>query len=430
MWALLFLYGTQEILIWKDLEKSGSIYPLCFTYVLPVLPSAIIATNTNTGTMAFTIKLILQDHKTDLQGTSPIALRITSGRKSTYKVTGFRCKPDHWDPATEKVKRAVPNHHLINTTISRIKVEAEKELLEQTISGKQITKSLVKATLADGSASDFHAFARRYLESMAGIYDPQTVLVYEAALDKLKRFSPSLSFADITPEFLMRYDSWERSVLGNDQNTVWKTFVRMKRIFNVAIDQGITTVYPFKSYSVKYKKNLRGHITWEEKDKILELVKDPGTHPGIRRVALYFLLGFHTGLRQSDWQRWRKEREQFIKGDRIILEAHKAGIISIKINSELSWIIDQIGDQECYCEQTCNKRLKIIQKACKIQTILTTHIARHSFAVNGAKLGITKDKMQILLGHDSIETTGIYYKISDAILDAEMEKWEARVQLN
>jgi site-specific recombinase XerD len=50
-------------------------------------------------------------------------------------------------------------------------------------------------------------------------------------------------------------------------------------------------------------------------------------------------------------------------------------------------------------------------------------MGRHSFAVNSASLGIPIEVVSKLLGHSSIRTTQIYYKLTDTKVDEWMDKW-------
>ena len=52
------------------------------------------------------------------------------------------------------------------------------------------------------------------------------------------------------------------------------------------------------------------------------------------------------------------------------------------------------------------------------------HLARHTFATTCLSLGIPLEVTSKLLGHKSVETTLIYAKYVDAVLDSEMKKFQ------
>jgi site-specific recombinase XerD len=60
-----------------------------------------------------------------------------------------------------------------------------------------------------------------------------------------------------------------------------------------------------------------------------------------------------------------------------------------------------------------NKHLKTIQAMIGIDDNLSMHVSRHSFAQYGVNKGLSKYKMQMLLGHASVKTTEQYLKMID-----------------
>lgn len=73
--------------------------------------------------------------------------------------------------------------------------------------------------------------------------------------------------------------------------------------------------------------------------------------------------------------------------------------------------------------QKYNEVLKDIANAAGIKTKLTSHIARHTFAVRSIELGIPIEVISKILGHSDIKTTQIYAKIMNPVLDQWMENW-------
>lgn len=55
-----------------------------------------------------------------------------------------------------------------------------------------------------------------------------------------------------------------------------------------------------------------------------------------------------------------------------------------------------------------NKNIRVIAEECKIETHLTTYVARHSMASNLYKQGMPLETLRQLLNHDNVETTKRY----------------------
>jgi site-specific recombinase XerD len=61
--------------------------------------------------------------------------------------------------------------------------------------------------------------------------------------------------------------------------------------------------------------------------------------------------------------------------------------------------------------QKYNGSLKVIQVMLGIKTVMTSHVARHSFAVMAINKGVPIEIVARMMGHTKIETTQIYAKV-------------------
>ena len=74
-----------------------------------------------------------------------------------------------------------------------------------------------------------------------------------------------------------------------------------------------------------------------------------------------------------------------------------------------------------------NKALKEIGAKCEISTPLTTYVARHSFATNMKRNGVSVSVISEALGHDSEKTTKIYLdSFENDALDSAVEMLVAK----
>ena len=78
--------------------------------------------------------------------------------------------------------------------------------------------------------------------------------------------------------------------------------------------------------------------------------------------------------------------------------------------------------------QHVNECLKIIQQVCEINTYLTFHVARHTFAKTVAlKNGIPLETVQMMLGHTKITTTQIYADVDEEKIINDMAGLEEKL---
>jgi len=71
-----------------------------------------------------------------------------------------------------------------------------------------------------------------------------------------------------------------------------------------------------------------------------------------------------------------------------------------------------------------NYYLKVVAQFAKIDKPLTTHMARHTFAVFALNHGIKIEVLAKMMGHTDIKTTQIYAKILDSSVEAGFDVLE------
>ena len=74
-----------------------------------------------------------------------------------------------------------------------------------------------------------------------------------------------------------------------------------------------------------------------------------------------------------------------------------------------------------------NAYLKEIGDLCGIKRLLTTHLARHTFATMSLSKGVPIETVSKMLGHNKIQTTQIYAKITNKKLEADMLALSAKL---
>lgn len=369
------------------------------------------------------IRAILQKQKVDTAGTCPILICITAERKRSYKTTGFRVPAKDWDAEREEIRKSFTNSMLINSRIKSLIAQMEASILKQQLQGQAITRQRVRILLRSGEQStEIYDYAHKLIDHLEKKFAPGTILIYNNEINHLNDFAPGITFSEITPEFLRKYESYLID-LGISGNSIHKNWKIIKRVFNCAINDGITENYPFKKYdNPKYRQTDRTYLSLDEVDKIEQALEKP-LPEGMIRTGYYFLLGCYSGLRYSDWKRFNYAA--FIHGDRMVLRAKKNGeLISMNMHTRLRAVIEKIRfigpvDED----QTCNEYLKALARIAKVDKRITTHCARHSFAIRCAELGISIETTAELMGIN-IRSCQEYYKVTKRKLDSEFAKWD------
>jgi site-specific recombinase XerD len=364
----------------------------------------------------------IDKNRINQSGTVKIRICITVNGHRTYLPTPHQIIPDGWDTTTRKVIPSVVNHQWINSDIRRRIYELESKLIEAGYQNKHISPSGIRSLMKGKSPTGVFEYGTRLVNELSGKYSPDTLSNYKSELKRFNQFFPGITFDEVKVEHLRKY---EQHLIGMKlaNNTIHKSWKVLKKIFNSARRDEITNHYPFRNFdNPKYIQTDRTHLSQSEVEKI-EAAMDLPMSQGMKISALFFLFGCYSGLRFSDWQRFNPA---MVREGRLILRAKKNGeLVSLKIHPLLEKVIEQIQDlpRGVMAEQKTNEELKGLSKLAGIDKKITTHVARHSFAVRCAELGISIETTAALMGI-TVKTCTIYYKITNRKIDSEFEKWD------
>lgn len=378
----------------------------------------------------FKVRLILKtdkakgkDDKEKAKSKCPVYLCAYINGKRTYKATGYELRQIDWDADNELVKSSNRIAGHINADLELKKNNLIKELIEKQISGKEISVAQVKQSFGNSSNNIF-VFVEQFKTDVAGKRGAGTIENYTKHLKKLEEYhgSKSLTFEDITPDFLNRYENHLRKSVGNNYtHNLMKT---LRTFFNAAKKRRLIDVYPFTEYEFpKYKSPVKDYLTIKELqawEKHLPKIKDKV----IYQSGLYFLLGCYAGLRLSDWFKFSQDN---IDGNKIRLRATKNGAdISMPISRPLARVIKLISKTPLEIEEpTINEKLKLIAKDLKIKKHLTSHSGRHSFAVTICLQNkVSSETAAELMGITLQTFVDNYSQVTDEKIDRETkEAW-------
>jgi len=363
------------------------------------------------------IKVILRTQKKKANGEIPLVLRVTIDRKSALQSLGYNVLPEHWDG--DKVKKSHPNYKEINSVITSEINKAQKKIAIQSTADKPVNIDL----FAKGKTTSFIKYVENRMHNLHK--EPGTVRNYNKHLNKIKAYSPGLTFPGITSKYLNDLQQYLKDE-GLSDNSIWDVFKFMKKFWNLAIKEEVTTGNPFGKMGEqpKYKNIAPEYLIIEELDKLHALLEQD-LPVKIRLFINYFLLECYCGLRFSDWKRFKIEKlikEESIKA--ITKKNNQPVYFNFKDSPRLSFVIDNLKDLPPfdYTLEDVNRCLKNIAIMAGIQKNLRTHIARHTFGVLCANLGISIEVTAAFMGITT-RVCDVYYKITRVRTNEEFKKW-------
>ncbi|TDE17671.1 site-specific integrase [Dyadobacter psychrotolerans] len=399
--------------------------------------------------MATTIKVVVRN-TAKVDGTYPLALRITKDRKHSYIHIGQSVNLEDWDAVACKVKKSHRNSVRLNNLIAQKLAEASDTSLELQAKKKDVSAKLVAKKIKPKKGVTFFAVAKEFTDNMTkeGKYNR-----VPTDLSRLKNFeefleTKNIDFSEITVALLNRFKAHLKGDKKLSDRTIVNHLILIRTIYNQAILAEIADprAYPFGrgKIQIKIPQSSKIGLTKEEVTKIEELDLPDAKMNHARNVFLFSY--YFAGVRVSDvlrmkWSDFQNDRLFYSMG-----KNDKAG--SLKIPQKVKGILDQYrGDEKVnnlifpelkvvqdmsdqytverkisYAVKNLNKYLKKVAEKAEIDKPMTNHISRHTFGnISGDK--ITPQMLQKLYRHSSLTTTISYqnnfiHKTADDALDA------------
>jgi integrase len=324
----------------------------------------------------------------------PIVIRINQGEKRSYKNTPFRIEKSRFT-------NGLTDDPVLNAKLKKILLNIELELLQE-------VKKYPDA--------EFFVYVASCMREWAKIRAYNTLRNYRAETEKLRGFRSTFKLSEVTPQFLKEYSQYLYKE-GNISTTVWTAFKFIRMVILKAKRERLIEENPFDIFKIEpYRDPQKEYLTKEQVQKIEAYLPDSGAY---RLCATWFVIGCYTGLRYSDMNAFSKEKN--IKSGRLVLATVKTKeVVSMPLTERLKRLFSSINYQPMFISnQKFNDALKVIGKTLELGE-LTVHQSRHTFGVMCAEAGISQEVTARLLGHRSLKSTAIYYRITNPRIDAEI----------
>lgn len=382
--------------------------------------------------LKYTVKLLLRAAKEKDNGHIPIYLRLTIAGQSSFISTGHAVPLNMWDEKKERVKDGFLLASVINPDITTRKQTVIKRLAEIQVAGGTITAAQAKLLFAGADLRNIFDFVEAYSAEVKHKREEGTLENYRKHIKVLEDFhgSRNLTFQEINHSYLVKFEAYLRArAKGDGQllggNYIFAIFKTLKTFFNAARKRGLISHYPFEAYeSPEYKAPGKDYLTLAELDKMEQFLESKNYV--VYQTVLYYLLGCYSALRISDWYRFSYKTH--VKDQRLQLWTKKNGEwVTMKIMGRLAKILELVRDTPLtITEQEINRTLKDLAKDAEINKKLSTHTARHTFAITMcADQDISAETCAELMGITLKTCVENYYKVTNRKIDKETGRaWE------
>ena len=257
-------------------------------------------------------------------------------------------------------------------------------------------------------------------------------------MTSLLDYRPQLRFTEITELELYKYEKWMKEK-GNSVTTIGMYLRCLRHIFKAAIAKKIISQddYPFgaEAYRIPSSKNIKKAINIEDIQRIYEYQSDNVTEMMCKDFWFFIYLG--NGMNVKDLAQLKYADIdgsfiRFIRAKTIHTTRHDPEIISVYCTDEIVDFIREWGNPDrnpknyifpilepgldAYGRRhkiqlfthLINEKMFGLQQALGLDKKITTMAARHSFATQLKRSGLSPEAIRELLGHKDLKTTMNY----------------------
>lgn len=387
------------------------------------------------------LKFYLDERHLRKDGTSPLKLMLThKGEPRALNMMVF-LKPSQWNRDTLTIVNH-PNKTYLNTYLYNQRQKIEGFILRLAEQGKlepmhvNELKEYILESLSPGSTKDDKRFSARFLR-FADTKTDRTKQIYLATYKRIQSYIGEkklnlLRFEDINREWLALFEKYlaQTSPSRNARNI---HFRNIRAVFNDAIDDEITTCYPFRKFKLKSEPTRKRSF---RVDALRKIFITPLSGHLERYRDVFKLIFCLCGINVVDLCHLKTIEDGRIEYNRAKTHRH----YSIKVEPEameliekckgVDWLLYPLDTNKSYRGYYNNLSIGLRSLKDYLNTIeddivireLTTYWARHSWATVAASLDIPKETIAAALGHSNHTVTDIYIDFDQRKVDAANRK--------
>ena len=391
-----------------------------------------------------TLKFYLDARDIKEGGKATIKFKITKNGKASYIASDIRVTKEQWNKKDEVII-AHPSARRLNGYLN----DRYNEIADILLLNREEFAPLSAVEIAARVKEILNPSEKRcvmeeekpkdlfivHFERFMNTKQTRTYNIYKATMNHLVKFAPNLAklrFSDIDKTWLLNFDKHlaKTSPSKNARNI---HFRNIRAVFNDAIDEDVTTHYPFRKFKIKNEATVKRSFSIEQ---LAQLFNATEPEYAMKYLDIFKLSFYLIGINMIDLCNLKE-----IKDGRI--EYHRAKthrLYTIKVEPEALEIIKKYQGKkyllymnEHYTSYTTynqkyNLGLRAIGKKLnkkyktKAFSDITGYWARHTWATIAASLEIPKETIAKALGHGGNEVTDIYIRFDDKKIDEANRK--------
>lgn len=389
-----------------------------------------------------TVKFYLDKRRQKKDGTYPIKLNVFHN-KQIMIATQLSASEKEWNGNEYSVR--AQNYKPRNIVARGIINKAETVIftLEQQEKLKSTTDKALKKLIEDAISSKVEnqkTFLYYLDEFVSKKTNQGTKSIYTTTRNKIEEYDSHCTFESMDKSWLENFEAWMAKTMKVNAYAIHLRNIRS--VFNYAIDEEYTTLYPFRRFSIKKEETRKRSLTAEQ----LRLLRDyPCEEYQIRYRDMFMLMFYLIGVNAADL--FNAKHSALVNGRFEYKRAKTGKLYSIKVEPEAQAIIekykgkdyllnimDEYGNYNDFLHrmgiglkqigETERKGLGGKKSRNPLFPDLSSYWSRHTWATIAAELDIPKEVIAHALGHSwaNSTTTDIYIRFDMKKVDEANRK--------
>ncbi len=371
-----------------------------------------------------TAKFYLDTRNIKKDETYPVKIYINNNRKVFFVSTGFSSRAENW--VGDKFSNSEPNYRPKNVRLRDMLNKVEKIIFEMEESGKNSVSNKVLKDIIENKlfGNNVGVTFIDYLDKFIEMKDKWgTKKVYVETRKKIEMFDPNATFQTINLEWLSRFENWMKES-GCGVNYTGKQLRNIRAVFNYAIDNEVTTLYPFRRFKIKKEETVKRSLSVED----LRELKDYDVQEYQKKYRDIFMLMFYLrGINAVDLFNLPP-----LVGNKIVYRRAKTNrLYELKVEPEAMEIIQRYKGENYMLDvldiyknylDFLHHLNTALQKIGDVKRVgrggkkeitprfpgISSYWSRHTWATIAASLDIPKETIAAALGHGGNTVTDIY----------------------
>ena len=399
-------------------------------------------------------KFTLDKRREKNDGSFPVVLQIFNEDKIRIS-TNLYAFLGEWDDNSFFCKKS-ENYARKNAILNKIKYDMDKLAFSLEDSKEYMSDKKLRETICENIFQKRKKKSERFFidyldEFVAKKKNKGTKSVYIDTRNKILKFDDQCSFKSMDKKWLERFEQWMID-RGMKINAYAIHLRNIRAVFNYAINEEYTTLYPFRKFKIKKEETRKRSLTVEQ----LRMLRDYPCDDYQKKYRDMFLLMFYLlGINAADL--FLAKKTDVVNGRLEYKRAKTGKLYSVKIEPEaqdllekyegkgeyLVNVMDSYRNYKDYLHRMGDGLKNIGEMERKglggkkmIKPLfpdLSSYWSRHTWATLAAEIDIPIETISAALGHSyGSSTTNIYIrfdlkKVDDAnrkVIDYVMGRLE------